>query len=156
MFLTKEIDYAVRVIRALSAGDRKTVEFVSTKEHMPHQYAYKILKKLEKMGLVQSVRGREGGYYLAKPLEDLTLLEIAAAIGKPLVLNQCLREGEPGACPNKGAHPQCTVHLELGRIQDVLVMELQKKSMLEILSAKDILSDHPDEAELLPALAQEA
>ena len=137
MFLTKEIDYAVRVVRALAGGDRKTVEFVANKEHMPHQYAYKILKKLEKVGFVQGVRGREGGYYLAKPLEELTLLDIAASIGKPLVLNQCLRDGEFGACPNKGAHPQCTVHIELGRIQDVLVKELQKKNMKEVLARKE-------------------
>ena len=50
MIMTRETDYAVRILRALSCGERMTVRQVCDLELVPVQFAYKILKKLEKQG----------------------------------------------------------------------------------------------------------
>ena len=44
MIMTRETDYAVRILRALSCGERMTVRQVCDLELVPVQFAYKILK----------------------------------------------------------------------------------------------------------------
>lgn len=134
MLLTKECDYGVRTIRALSSGERKTVGDICEGELVPVPYAYKILKKLERTGLVQGLRGRSGGYQLAKPLGQISLYDIVVAIDKSLLIFECV--GDNPSCPfQHGEHP-CAVHVEFERLQGLLVAELRSKSMAEILHNK--------------------
>jgi len=131
--LTKECDYGIRVIRSLADNRRKTVEAISTAEHIPHQYAYKILKKLEKAEFVKCTRGRDGGYRLAKSLDSFTIYDVIVAINKNLFLHKCLKEGQE--CPNNqiSENNPCAVHVEFGRIQEIFVEEMKRKTMLEII-----------------------
>jgi len=135
MLLTKECDYGVRIIRVLSDARKKTVKKICDSEYIPEKYAYKILKKLENAGFVQSIRGRDGGYYLNKPLDTFTLYDIAHAVDENLSVFECLREG--AACPHKSQDAPCTVHLEFERIQHMLISEMQSKTMHEVFNLPD-------------------
>ena len=132
MLLTKECDYGVRIIRALMDGTLQTVKTICDKEHVPHQYAYKILKKLEKAGLVQSHQGPSGGYRLVKSLSTFTLCDVVTAIDKDLFLFECIRP--EWDCPRNDPAVPCTVHQEFCRLQEVVVAELRKKTMEELFS----------------------
>ena len=48
MLITRECDYAVRVVRALAPGKRMSVGEICEKESITAPFAYKILKKLQK------------------------------------------------------------------------------------------------------------
>uniref|UniRef100_A0A7C4CBC0 Rrf2 family transcriptional regulator n=1 Tax=candidate division WOR-3 bacterium TaxID=2052148 RepID=A0A7C4CBC0_UNCW3 len=50
----------------------------------------KVMARLEKAGLVRSVRGPGGGYALARPARTITLLEIYTAVEGPLTAGRCL------------------------------------------------------------------
>ena len=52
----------------------------------------KVLQRLSKTGLVTSVRGPKGGFTLAKPARDVTLLEVYEAMDGPLPERECLLE----------------------------------------------------------------
>jgi len=130
MLLTRECDYGVRVIRALADGSKQTVDTIATKELMPSKFTYKIIKKLEVAGFVQSIRGREGGYRLIKPLSGFSLLDVVLAVDDNRYINECLKEDSN--CKFK-LNRNCSVHLELERVQGVLVKELTSKSMEEVL-----------------------
>ena len=127
MFLTRECDYAVRVVRALADSEKKPVNMICEEEHVPVYFAYKILKKLEKAKIVQATRGAIGGYQLAKNLNKITLLDIVAAIDSELLINACLKEGFD--CSRDTDDHRCKVHVELCGIQDRLVEMLQEKTM---------------------------
>ena len=58
LLITRETDYALRILRALSDGELLTAKALTQKEAVPHQFAYKILKKLEGAGLIRITRGR--------------------------------------------------------------------------------------------------
>ena len=59
MLITRETDYALRILRALSDGEQITVGDVCKRELLPQQFVYKILKKMEHAGLVRIARGAE-------------------------------------------------------------------------------------------------
>ena len=131
MLLTKESDYGIRTIRALATNEKKTVREICEAEHIPNQYAYKILKKLEHAGFVHSVRGRDGGYCLSKPLFSYTLFDVVAALDENFAVFECLREDS--SCLFKNSEPTCTVHLEFIRLQMMLVDEMRKITMDKLL-----------------------
>ena len=132
MFLTRECDYGLRIIRALSSGEKTTAEEICSAENIPGQFAYKILKKLERAGYLMSSRGREGGYWLVKPLTDITIFDVVSSIDGNLFVNECLRKDR--TCSRNRKDKKCAVHCELERIQDSLIGELKKNSIGALVS----------------------
>lgn len=133
MLLTRESDYAIRVVRALKSGDKMAVKDVCIEEEIPEPFTYKILKKLEKAGIVKSIRGAQGGYYLVKKPEDLRLFDVVIAIDPEFAITQCTVEN--CSCSRHEKLAPCTVHQELNRIQDVLIKELKSKTLEQILNS---------------------
>ena len=62
MLITRECDYAVRVLRAMAEEKRVSVNEICEKELITAPFAYKILKKLQKM----CIRDRYGAWCLEK------------------------------------------------------------------------------------------
>lgn len=131
MFISRECDYAIRVIRALAGSGRKAVGEICESELIPRQYAYKIIKKLEKAELVTIYRGASGGYELAKELGDITLLDIITAVDEGLQINKCLEADY--CCPRNSGENHCSVHDELFRVQDAIIAVLSEKSISDVL-----------------------
>jgi Rrf2 family protein len=131
MFITREADYAVRIVRELARGGRETAPCICEKEQVPRQYAYKILKKLEKGGLVRSFRGTSGGYALVKKAGEISLYDILTAVDKSLLINECLQHGFD--CPLNSGKRKCGIHREFYRIQALILAELRGKKLTEIL-----------------------
>ena len=131
MLLTRECDYGLRIIRALSTGEKSTAEEICASENIPGQFAYKILKKLERAGFLQSSRGRDGGYWLVKPLSSVSIYDIVSSIDENLFINECLRDDRP--CVRNHPGDACAVHMELDRIQGILVEELRRKAIVEVV-----------------------
>lgn len=68
---------------------------ISTKEiastfNISENHLAKVLQRLVKSGLINSIRGPKGGFSLAKKSEDITLLEIYETTEGPLILSDCL------------------------------------------------------------------
>lgn len=135
LLLTKECDYGMRILRALSDGKIRKVKDIYTGECIPPQFCYKILKKLENGGLVMAKRGRVGGYILAKSTEEITLLDVVRSVtGEPAIV-QCIANRE--ACEMK-LTDTCTIHKEFSRIQEILDRELSKKTFVELLQGRTV------------------
>jgi len=131
MFLTKESDYGLRIIRALAGGEKKTGKAICGEEHIPEQYAYKILRKLESAGFVRSIRGRDGGYHLIRPLHTITLHDIVSAVDGNLFLFECLHGNS--ICMRNTPEEPCYIHQEFKHIQNKIIDEMRRKTMDEIL-----------------------
>jgi Rrf2 family protein len=127
MFITRESDYAVRIVRELADGCRKTVQGISAAERVPVPFAYKILKKLEKGGLVQGYRGAGGGYCLTRETADITLFDVMTAIDGRLLLCECMDHNY--RCPLREGGRECKVHGEFERIQGLMLAGLKEKTL---------------------------
>ena len=132
MFLTKECDYSIRIIRALADGNKKTVEEICQSELIPYQYAYKIMKKMTRAGFVQGIRGRHGGYILNKPLDTFTIYDVVSSVDENLFMFECLRPDRK--CPHSVGKNPCVVHSEFARIQKMVLDEMQGQTVSEVFS----------------------
>ena len=93
MLFTKECDYAIRIMRALSSGELISVSRICEMEHLPSAMTYKITRKLEKSGFLKSCRGTNGGYALNLKLAEISLYDLCAAIDPDILLLECMKEG---------------------------------------------------------------
>ena len=133
MLITRECDYAVRVIRALNGESRLSVNEICEREDITAPFAYKILKKLQKSELVVGFRGVHGGYALNKQLSEISLLDIYLAIDPDLFIIECLNPHKP--CSRNGAGDEaCRVHHYLGEVQKNLREMLARRSLEEIMA----------------------
>lgn len=130
MFITKECDYAVRIVRALHDGEKKTVQEICEMEQIPKPYTYKILKKLENNKIVDIYRGAEGGYVLALPVSELTLLDVFKAVEGDSPITACLQDNFE--CPKNSNGNSCRVHTEFDAIQTMMIKSLERKTLAEL------------------------
>lgn len=131
MLITRECDYAVRIVRALAGGEKLCVNQICEKEDLTPAFVYKILKKLEKKEIVKSFRGSNGGYALKKSLGELTLLDVYLAVEPDFYMIECMNPEK--ACVHNQSDSSCKVHRELYRIQKQLARELSAHSIKEIM-----------------------
>jgi Rrf2 family protein len=85
--VSAKTDYALRAALELAAApDDKPVkgERIATAQAIPLRFLENILMQLRHAGLVESRRGADGGYRLARPAADVTLADVIRAIDGPL------------------------------------------------------------------------
>jgi len=88
MHVTAKADYAVRAVVELADSSQESprkVDDVAQAQRIPVSFLENILTQLRSAGLVRSQRGPEGGYWLAKPAEELNLAQVIRAVEGPLV-----------------------------------------------------------------------
>ena len=85
MLVTREMDYALRILRALHQDGQLSAAAVARQEHMQKAITLKLLNRLLSAGIVESRRGVSGGYFLKRRCEDLNIYDVfQAAPSQPL------------------------------------------------------------------------
>lgn len=86
MRITAKVDYAVRATVELAASPAGPVkgDRVAERQQIPGKFLENILADLRRAGLVASQRGAEGGYWLARPAEAVSVADIIRAVEGPL------------------------------------------------------------------------
>ena len=88
MHVTAKADYAVRAVVELadsSQASPRKVDEVAQAQAIPVSFLENILTQLRSAGIVRSQRGPEGGYWLAKPADEVNLAQVIRAVEGPLV-----------------------------------------------------------------------
>lgn len=88
MHVTAKADYAVRAVIELAGSSQEAprkVDEVAQAQAIPVSFLENILTQLRSAGVVRSQRGPEGGYWLARPAEELNLAQVIRAVEGPLV-----------------------------------------------------------------------
>ena len=83
MKLSTKGRYGLRALidLALYSDNEETVSIqsISERQHISDSYLEQLMRKLKKEGLIQSVRGAQGGYRLAKPAEEISVGDVLRA-----------------------------------------------------------------------------
>ena len=86
MKITRRTDYAIHLIAELSDNPNKPLGLRTLAEshNVTYAFARTVQQGLLKAGIVATARGINGGIKLARPLEEITLLEVFEAAQDPL------------------------------------------------------------------------
>ncbi len=85
MRTTAKADYAVRAaVELAAAGDMVTAEHIAQAQGIPANFLENILRDLRRGGIVESRRGQQGGYLLARPADEISIADVIRAVEGPL------------------------------------------------------------------------
>jgi Rrf2 family protein len=136
MQITRQADYAVRAVLYLSRLDsteRAATSTVAQDQRIPPSFLAKIVSQLSIAGLLHTSRGARGGVMLARPAQDITLLEVVEAIDGPIQLNECV--GDEGSC---SFGDDCPLRSVWCLAQDELVTRLKATNFAQLISESNI------------------
>jgi Rrf2 family protein len=119
--LGRKGDYSVRAMLYLARhnGDRRKAREIAEEMDIPPRYLTQILANLVQHGLLTAVAGPSGGYCLARPSEDITLLEVVEAAEGHIGLERCVLNGGPCAWEDS-----CPMHIPWSRAQKAMADQL--------------------------------
>ncbi len=120
--INRETDYSFRVILALTeAGNnvRLSTSKIQKEMHIPPSFLHRIIASLGHNNIIKTFPGREGGVQLARPPEDISLLDVYEAVEGPINLSVCF-SGETD-CP---LDTPCPVQKCLRHVQKAIIHEL--------------------------------
>ena len=106
MQITRQADYAVRAVSYLARlGEhgRASTSRIAAEQQIPSSFLAKIISQLSIAGILRTTRGARGGVSLARPPQEITLLDVIEAIDGPITLNECVLD--PKACDFSGDCP---------------------------------------------------
>jgi Rrf2 family protein len=108
--ITSRGRYALKVMIDLSSttqNPKQRRQDISERQSIPSDYMDHILASLRESGLIESVRGRNGGLQLARPANEISVWDIFHAAEQSMAPVACLEEGDgcmtSNACSTKGA-----------------------------------------------------
>ena len=140
MKLTSQEEYGLRCLLRLGregAGQSLTIAELSRQEGLSAPNVAKMMRILRRAGLVRSTRGKEGGYTVSRPPEQINVGEALAALGGRLFdARFCERHsGSAGLCTHS---PDCSIRSVWRMVQDAV------DSVLGKITLKDLLRSEPE------------
>jgi Rrf2 family cysteine metabolism transcriptional repressor len=126
--LSKKTDYALMAVQYMAS--KTTVRAVNTKEiaeayRIPLELLAKVLQKLGKKGVVISHNGPKGGYVLAKPPSEISILAVIQAIEGNIGITECYHN-ENSHCVQMAG---CNIRTPLRNIQNSIYALLDSMSI---------------------------
>ncbi|MBQ7224581.1 MAG: Rrf2 family transcriptional regulator [Clostridia bacterium] len=103
MKLSTRARYGLRLIFNIGiATDKISLPTLIKQTDLSEKYAEQLLGMLRKAGIVESVRGAGGGYYLSRPSSEITIKEILVALDDSFEITDCVSgKCQDNYCPNK-------------------------------------------------------
>ena len=101
--ISKLTDYGTVILACLASNPERmlTATEVAERTKVGLPTVSKLLKKLQRAGLVASTRGSHGGYQLSRPAAEITAARILDALEGPFALTEC--SGEHSSCGIEGS-----------------------------------------------------
>lgn len=139
--ISKLTDYGTVVMATLAeaGGEKLSASKLADLTHLEVPTVAKVLKLLASTGLVESYRGVQGGYRLARAPEEISVADMISAVEGPIALTEC--GVEAGLCSYES---RCCLRGNWQRIGQVV------ESALEQLSLADMLPSSRIKAPLFP------
>ncbi|MBI9044680.1 MAG: Rrf2 family transcriptional regulator [Anaerolineaceae bacterium] len=134
MQITRQADYAIRAILYLAEMEpdiRAATSQIAKEKRIPPSFLAKIISQLSIAGLIHTSRGAHGGVSLARPPEEISILDVVESIDGPIHLNECTFT--PGSCPFGSDCPIRDIWIET---ENELIEKLKNKTFGSMINKK--------------------
>lgn len=127
VIFSKKCEYGLQAVLYLAAhqsGDVITADEISRKLNIPKEFISKILQNLTESGIVDSKKGKAGGFFLAKHPSKIRLIDIVGAIDGLAMFNNCVL-GFPNCSPDN----PCPLHSKWGELRSLTYKMLNDETI---------------------------
>jgi len=137
--LSTKARYALRAMIELAMHEGKglvQLREVAEAQQLSVKYLEQLTISLRHAGLVRAERGPQGGYELAKPADEITVLQVVQAVEGPLNLIDCVAQNE--ACDRTGA---CAAHALWRKLSSAIGRVLTETTVADLRAEQQALAE---------------
>jgi Rrf2 family protein len=121
LMISQRAKYALRALVALARVQDQTplqIAEIAEKQSIPKKFLEQILLELKRAGIVMSMRGKQGGYLLLRPAQDITYGEVLRLVDGPVALLPCLSLTAYRQCDDCAGEAECEIRHVFARVAD--------------------------------------
>jgi Rrf2 family iron-responsive transcriptional regulator len=132
--LTRQTNYAMRILMYCGANDGRLsrIPEIAAAYGLSELFLFKILQPLVEHGLVETVRGRNGGVRLGKPAATISLLDVVRVTEDNFAMAECF-ENDATECP---LIDSCGLNEALGKALGAFFEVLKSYSIDDLVTAR--------------------
>jgi Rrf2 family protein len=135
--ISNKAKYAFRALLAVAAappGESLTSAEIARRYAIPHKFLEQILLDLKKAGILDSRRGKSGGYVMLRPADTVTFGEVLRIFEGPLAPLPCLSRQSYRRCEDCVSEATCEIRREFGRAYDASRRVLDERTLVDALA----------------------
>jgi Rrf2 family protein len=136
--LSKKSQYAFKALAYLTEKYQKgpvLISEIATKKKVPLKFLENILLELKKAGILESKKGKGGGYYLKKDPAQIKVASIVRIVNGPIAMLPCVSLYFYKTCDNCD-EKSCGLHDIMVQVRDASLAVLENKTLTDLLSMK--------------------
>jgi Rrf2 family protein len=122
---------------ARNADGARQVSGISAEENIPRKFLEAIMSELRRAGLVDSARGKLGGYRLSRPADLITFGEVIRVTDGPLALIPCASRNFYRRCDDCPDEAACTLRRIIARVRNEVSEVLDRTTLADALAGAD-------------------
>ena len=147
MKLSTKGRYGLRALIDLalfSENEPVSIASIAERQSISVSYLEQLMAKLKKAGLVESIRGAQGGYVLAKQIETITVGDILRALEGNLNPVECQGYGEKNSCDGSDS---CVTKYVWQKINDSINQTVDDIKLIDLVNeSREVKGIEPVEA----------
>lgn len=130
--ISRKAKYALRALEYLAVHGRTEpvlIADIAEKEHIPQKFLERILLDLNKKGILQSRKGKGGGYLLNRHPKDIPIGEVIRLMDGPLAPVSCVSQTAYAKCDDCLDEKSCCTRLVMKEVRDAIADVLDRTSL---------------------------
>jgi len=133
--LTKKADYGLIALRHLAMSgalmESSSAKQIAEQYGIPLPLLSKVLQRLARSGFLEPLQGTNGGYHLARPSHEISVLDVIHTIDGPVILTSCFHDDQE--CDHSN---NCTVREPLRKVHEAISNLLGSITIADISSGE--------------------
>ncbi len=138
--LSKKTKYGLHAVIYLTRNYQKgpiLISALAKKERIPQKFLEAILLDLKHHGILQSKKGKGGGYFLGKPPAEITVGQVVRVLEGPLAPVSCVSQIAYQKCAECKDETKCEIRLVMKDVRDAIANILDKETMEDLIQRKN-------------------
>ncbi|MEG0371702.1 MAG: Rrf2 family transcriptional regulator [Clostridium sp.] len=112
-----------------------SIKTIAERQSISDYYLEQLFSGLRKAGLINSIRGAQGGYMLSRCPKDISIADILNVLEGPIEISECILGGEESSCTKARC---CSTRLLWKKISDSV------NSVIDNTTLQDLVDDYKD------------
>jgi Rrf2 family protein len=139
--ITQKAKYALRALSLLARaapGAPVQIPDIAQQQKIPKKFLEQIMLDLKRAGLVESRRGKQGGYLLHRPASEITYGEVLRLIDGPVAPLPCLSLTAYRRCEDCDGEGDCEIRRVFARVAEETRAVLLSTSLEDAVNARSV------------------
>ncbi len=142
MVLTRRSKYALRALVYLARLREKgavLIGDIAKNERIPKKFLEAILLELKNKGVLESRRGKGGGYQLAEPPDKIVVGRIIRLMDGPIAPVRCVSRSAYAACGDCPDEELCTIRFVMKAVREKICEVVDRTTLSDLLEKEEAL-----------------